>query len=80
MSTTVETHIPPQGSAPVYRRLLRSYGPLAVVALLLMLMAALIPTMPTEETPAEGTTDTGGENSLVVEVAPPVPAFHEVTV
>ena len=35
---------PPQGSFAVYSRLLRGYGPLAVLALMLILMAALIPT------------------------------------
>ena len=35
---------PPQGSFAVTSRLLRGYGPLAVLAVLLILMAALIPT------------------------------------
>jgi hypothetical protein len=35
---------PPQGSFAVYSRLLRGYGPLAVLAVMLILMAALIPT------------------------------------
>lgn len=36
--------LPPQGSFPVTSRVLRGYGPLAVFAVILILMAALIPT------------------------------------
>lgn len=64
-NTTYEATIPPQGTAPVYRRLLRGYGPLAVLALALMLMAALVPTMSTEAKPETSTTD-GTESGLVI--------------
>lgn len=52
--------LPPQGSFPVTSRLLRGYGPLAVFAVLLMLMAALIPTRPpeTQSVSADGGFDT----------------------
>lgn len=69
MSTdlTYEANIPPQGTKPVYKRLWRGYGPLAILALALMLMAALVPTM-SEERPAETGTDTSGtESGLVVD-------------
>ncbi len=62
---TFEANIPPQGSAPVYRRLFRGYGPLALLALALMLMAALVPTMSTEAPATSDTTD-GTESGLVV--------------
>lgn len=51
-------HIPPQGSKPVYRRLLRGYGPIAALALALLLMAALVPTMDSEEVDIEPATTT----------------------
>lgn len=62
------THLPPQGSAPVYRRLWRGYGPLMVVALLLILMALLVPTRSTEapvdDAPASSSTaDSGTEGA-----------------
>lgn len=64
-NATFEANIPPQGSAPVYRRLLRGYGPVAVLALILILVAALFPTMSTEAEPETPTTD-GSESGLVV--------------
>ncbi|WP_436793286.1 hypothetical protein [Actinospongicola halichondriae] len=62
---TYEANIPPQGSAPVYRRLFRGYGPLALLALALMLMAALVPTLSTEA-PAESNTTDATESGLVI--------------
>lgn len=66
---TQGANIPPQGNAPVYRRLLRGYGPLALLALALLLMAALVPTMSTEAEPEPATTG-GGESGLVVDHVP----------
>ncbi|MDE0802493.1 MAG: hypothetical protein OSA99_04130 [Acidimicrobiales bacterium] len=70
MSTdlTYQASIPPQGTKPVYKRLWRGYGPLAILALALMLMAALVPTM-SEERPAGGadTGTDGTESGLVVD-------------
>ncbi len=64
-NVTYEVNIPPQGTAPVYKRLLRGYGPLAFLALALILMAVLVPTMSTEAKPA--TTTTGvAESGLVL--------------
>jgi hypothetical protein len=48
---------PPQGSFAVTNRLLRGYGPLAVFAVLLVLMAALIPTKAPQ---AQVSSDSGG--------------------
>lgn len=42
-------HVPPHGSKPIYQRLWRGYGPLVVVAILLIAMALLVPT---QDTPA----------------------------
>ncbi len=39
----------PQGSFPVQSRILRGYGPLAVLAVLLVLMAVFIPTRPPQQ-------------------------------
>lgn len=71
MSTdlTYQANIPPQGTKPVYKRLWRGYGPLAILALALMLMAALVPTM-SEERPAGETEPDGTESGLVVETIP----------
>lgn len=68
MSTdlTYQANVPPQGTKPVYKRLWRGYGPLAILALALMLMAALVPTMSEERPAAESGTD-GAESGLVVE-------------
>ncbi len=52
---------PPQGSFSVNSRLLRGYGPLAVFAVLLMLMAALIPTRAPEM--QNVSSDGGGSSS-----------------
>lgn len=69
MSTdlTYQASVPPQGTKPVYKRLWRGYGPLAILALALMLMAALVPTM-SEERPAgdAGSGTDGTESGLVV--------------
>lgn len=66
-NVTYQANIPPQGSAPVYKRLLRGYGPVAVLALVLILVAALVPTMSTEAEPESPTTD-GSESGLVLEL------------
>lgn len=70
MSTdlTYQANIPPQGTKPVYKRLWRGYGPLAILALALMLMAALVPTMSEERPAGESGTD-GTESGLVVDPA-----------
>lgn len=70
MSTdlTYQANVPPQGTKPVYKRLWRGYGPLAILALALMLMAALVPTM-SEERPADESGTDGTESGLVVEPA-----------
>lgn len=65
-NVTYEANIPPQGSAPVYRRLLRGYGPVALLALALILVAALVPTMSTEAPPEAPPTD-GTESGLVID-------------
>lgn len=65
-NVTYEANIPPQGSAPVYRRLLRGYGPVALLALALILIAALVPTMSTEAEPEAPATD-GSESGLVID-------------
>ena len=65
-NVTFEANVPPQGSAPVYKRLFRGYGPVAVLALLLILVAVLFPTMSTEAEPEPPTTD-GTESGLVVD-------------
>ena len=46
-------HPTPQGSFPINRRILRGYGPLAVFAAMLVLMAMLVPTtVPKQEVSA----------------------------
>lgn len=63
---TYQAAIPPQGTKPVHKRLWRGYGPLAILALALMLMAALVPTM-SEERPVDAGTDADAtESGLVV--------------
>lgn len=64
-NATFDANIPPQGAAPVYKRLLRGYGPLAFLALALILMALLVPTMSTEAKPATSTTG-DAESGLVL--------------
>lgn len=65
----VEIPNPPQGSFPVYNRLLRGYGPLAVAAVMLMIMAIFVPTKPPETVAASGdgggfaTDGTGGDTA-----------------
>ncbi len=49
--------MPPQGAFPINSRILRGYGPLAVFALLLVLMAALIPSRAPD---MENVSSTGG--------------------
>lgn len=63
-NTTYEATVPPQGTKPVYKRLLRGYGPIAVLALALILMAALVPTRSTEAEP-EPTTTGATESGLI---------------
>ena len=65
-NVTYQANIPPQGSAPVYRRLLRGYGPVAFLALVLILVAVLFPTMSSEAEPESPTTD-GSESGLVLD-------------
>jgi hypothetical protein len=52
----------PQGSFPINRRILRGYGPLAVFAAMLVLMAVLVPTtVPSQQVSASGSgTPDGG--------------------
>lgn len=63
MTTDADLHIPPQGTKPVYARLLRGYGPVALLALFLLLLATLVPTMDEqrpvdpEPTPTDGEVD-----------------------
>ncbi len=64
-NVTYAANIPPQGTAPVYKRLLRGYGPLALLALALILMAVLVPTMSTEAKPETNTTG-DAESGLVL--------------
>ncbi len=53
--------LPPQGSFPVYGRLLRGYGPLAVLAIMLVLMAMLIPSkVPDSQSVSAGGSGTPG--------------------
>lgn len=52
---TPTPHVTPQGSFPINRRLLRGYGPLAVFAAMLVLMAVLVPTtVPKQQVSASG--------------------------
>lgn len=66
MTDQLDAHIPPHGYRPVVRRLARSYGPLAVAALLLILMALLVPTRSTERAPEDGSSAGETERGLVV--------------
>lgn len=65
MAPDTHLHVPPQGTKPVYARLLRGYGPVALLALFLLLLAALVPTMDeqrrVENEPAPTQTDDGGD-------------------
>ena len=49
----------PRGSFQVNQRLLRGYGPLAVLAVMLILMALLVPSKPTKIEQVSAGNDTG---------------------
>lgn len=52
----------PQGSFPVNKRILRGYGPLAVFAAMLVLMAMIVPTtVPNQQVSADGGTPGAGQ-------------------
>ncbi len=54
-------HVTPQGSFPVNKRILRGYGPLAVFAAMLVLMAVLVPTtVPNQQVSSDGSVPAGG--------------------
>jgi len=59
---TPEPRPTPQGSFPVHNRLLRGYGPLAVLATMLVLMALLVPTkVPESQVSSSDTIPSGGQ-------------------
>lgn len=52
---------PPRGALPVWKRLLRAYGPVAALALILLLVAMLVPSKvdgTVEETPPASVSST----------------------
>jgi hypothetical protein len=58
--------IVPRGSFSVWQRLLRGYGPLAVLAVLLLIMAVLVPTKSPDATVAADSATNGDDETLVI--------------
>ena len=56
---------PPRGSFSVWHRLLRGYGPLAVLAILLLLMAVLVPSKSPDATNVIGGAAASGDDETV---------------
>ncbi|MEY2468911.1 MAG: hypothetical protein QOF21_1609, partial [Actinomycetota bacterium] len=59
---------PPRGSFPVNQRVLRGYGPLAVLAALLVIMALLVPSKPQKIVQAAASND--DDSSFTTDTTP----------
>ncbi|MDP1806057.1 MAG: hypothetical protein Q8K72_12880, partial [Acidimicrobiales bacterium] len=64
MSTPVVSSDPPRGYFSVWQRLMRGYGPLAVFALMILLLSVLVPSKVPETAASTGGPTTDGTDGF----------------